>query len=239
LTAADTAPGSGSAPHLAGLPAWPGVLAVVAHPDDESFGLGAVIDNLARAGASVHVLCFTHGEASTLNETGACLHAIRHDELRTAAAELSIATVDLLDYRDGQLEAVPAAELTGRVLSAASQYRANALLAFDETGITGHPDHRAVTAAAVQAGRLRRLPVLAWTLPDTVAATLREETGAPFAGQPPGMIDLRVHVSRQAQRRAALAHASQISPAAVLWRRLQLLGDYEYLRWLAEPPPRH
>ncbi len=53
------------------MPAWRSVLAVVAHPDDESFGLGAVIDALTSAGAAVHVLCFTRGEASTLNERDA------------------------------------------------------------------------------------------------------------------------------------------------------------------------
>jgi len=47
--------------------------------------------------------------------------------------------------------------------------------------------------------------------------------------------DLRVRVSRDRQRRAALLHASQISPGAVLWRRLRLLGDCEYLRWLIPP----
>jgi len=55
------------------LPAWPSVLAVIAHPDDESFGLGAVIDQFTAAGTAVHILCYTHGEASTLNET----HAVR------------------------------------------------------------------------------------------------------------------------------------------------------------------
>ena len=59
------------------LPAWASVLAVVAHPDDESFGLGAVIDRLAAGGAAVHVLCYTHGEASTLNETRADLRSAR------------------------------------------------------------------------------------------------------------------------------------------------------------------
>jgi len=39
----------------------------------------------------------------------------------------------------------------------------------------------------------------------------------------------------QRQRRAALLHASQISPAAMLWRRLQLLGECEHLRWLVRP----
>lgn len=51
------------------LPAWSGALAVIAHPDDESFGLGAVIDQLTAAGTAVHILCYSHGGASTLNET--------------------------------------------------------------------------------------------------------------------------------------------------------------------------
>jgi hypothetical protein len=29
-----------------------------------------------------------------------------------------------------------------------------------------------------------------------------------------------------------LLHASQVSPAALLWRRLQLQGDCEHLRWI-------
>jgi hypothetical protein len=41
---------------------------VVAHPDDESFGLGAIISQMTATGAAVHILCYTHGEASTLNE---------------------------------------------------------------------------------------------------------------------------------------------------------------------------
>jgi LmbE family N-acetylglucosaminyl deacetylase len=237
MTAASAARAARDAAPRRALPSWSSVVAVVAHPDDESFGLGAVIDQMARAGAAVHVLCYTHGEASTLNQTGADLHTTRCQELARASDELGIATVDLLDYRDGQLCAVPPAELAAQVLIAASNYHPDGLLAFDETGITGHPDHQAATAATVHAARSRGLPVLAWTLPDAVAGQLRQETGQPFAGQPPGRIDLRIQVSRQTQRRAALAHASQIPPAAVLWRRLHLLGDHEHLRWLHAPPP--
>ena len=71
-------------------------------------------------------------------------------------------------------------------------------------------------------------------LPAAVAARLRAEAGQDFCG-PPGRIDLCVRVSRDRQRRAALIHASQISPGAVLWRRLGLLGEWEYLRWLVPP----
>ena len=147
---------------------------------------------MAQAGAAVHVLCYTHGEASTLNETGVSLHAARSRELALASAELGVATVDLLDYGDGQLSAVPCGQLAAHVLAAAGQYRPDGLLVFDETGITGHPDHQAATAAARGAGSSAGLPVLAWALPDDVGAQLRQETGQPFTGQPPCRIDYRL-----------------------------------------------
>jgi len=217
------------------LPAWPGALVVIAHPDDESFGLGAVIDRFTVAGAAVHILCYTHGGASTLNQTQADLHGARETELRQAAAELGAAGVTLLDYPDGGLAGILADQLAGHVADAAARVSASGVLVFDDTGVTGHPDHQAATGAAVRAGRQAALPVLAWTLPAAVAVRLSAETGQGFSGQLPGLIDLCVRVSRRRQRRAALLHASQISPAAVLWRRLRLLGDWEYLRWLVPP----
>jgi LmbE family N-acetylglucosaminyl deacetylase len=217
------------------LPAWASALAVVAHPDDESFGLGAVIDLLSAGGTAVHILCYTHGEASTLNETRANLRHAREEELRQAGAELGAASVTLLDYPDGRLGGVPAGELAAHATAAAASSGASGLLVFDDTGITGHPDHQAATAAAVLTARRAGLPVLAWALPDAVAGQLRAETGQDFAGRPAAMIDMCVRVSRKRQRRAALLHASQISPAAVLWRRLQLQGECEHLRWLVPP----
>ena len=217
------------------LPAWPSTLVVIAHPDDESFGLGAVIDQLTAAGAAVHILCYTHGGASTLNQTQADLHRARESELRQAADELGAADITLLDYPDGGLADIPAGELAGHVADTAARTGAAGVLAFDDTGVTGHPDHQAATAAAVVAARQAGLPVLAWTLPAAVAARLSAETGQGFCGQLPDRIDLCLRVSRQRQRRAALLHATQISPAAVLWRRLQLLGECEHLRWLVPP----
>jgi LmbE family N-acetylglucosaminyl deacetylase len=163
------------------LPAWRSVLAVIAHPDDESFGLG-------------------------------------------------VAGITLLDYPGGWLASVPAAELSGHAAALAARTGAGGLLVFDDTGVTGHPDHKAATSAAVPAARRAGLPVLAWTLPAAVAVQLRAETGQDFAGQPPDHIDLCVRVSRGRQRQAALQHASQVTPAARLWRRVQLEGECEHLR---------
>jgi LmbE family N-acetylglucosaminyl deacetylase len=220
------------------LPAWAAVLAVVAHPDDESFGLGAIIDKMTSGGAAVHVLCYTRGEASTLNQTGADLTRQRARELRQAGAALGVSTVALLDYPDGRLAGVPTAELAAHVTGLAARYHPGGLLVFDDTGITGHPDHRAATQAAVCAAGPLSLPVLAWALSAGIAGRLRAETGQPFAGQAPGRLDFAIRVSRTRQRQAALLHASQVSPAAPLWRRLELQGDIEHLRWLVPPSAR-
>jgi len=214
------------------LPAWHSVLAVVAHPDDETFGLGAVIAAMVLSGSKVHVLCFTHGEASTLNTRGADLQVARAHELCQASMELGVTGVTLLDYPDAGLAAVSPAELESTVTGLAARIGADGLLTFDDTGVTGHHDHQAATAAAVSAARKADLPVLAWTLSEGVAARLATETGAPFIGRPDGKVDICVRVDRARQRRAALLHASQVSPTAVLWRRLQLQGDCEHLRWI-------
>ena len=217
------------------LPGWRSALVVVAHPDDETSGLGALIDGLTASGTAVHVLCFTRGEASTLNENDSDLLAARARELRQAGSALGVASVTLLDYPDGRLASIPPPDLAAHVTRLAGCHRPDGLLVFDDTGITCHPDHQAATRAAVHAAGAAGLPVLAWVLPDAIAGRLREETGGAFAGQPAGRIDLCVRVDRAAQRRAALMHASQISPTAVLWRRLQLQGDCEHLRWLSRP----
>jgi hypothetical protein len=93
----------------------------------------------------------------------------------------------------------------------------------------------AATAAGLLAAQMLNLPVLGWTLPITVAAQLNQELGASFVGHIDQDIDLRVSVDRTRQRLASHAHVSQALPSSVLWRRLELLGDTEGLRWLHGP----
>lgn len=212
------------------LPTWRRVLVVVAHPDDESFGLGAVIDAFASQGAAVDILCFTQGEASTLGARPD-LAAVRAEELRTAAQELGAASTSLLDHPDGGLAECDADELRTHVAEAALEAGADALLTFDPLGITGHPDHIATTHAALAASEELDLPVLAWTLSSEVVEALRAETRAPFACSR-DMGDIVVHVDREAQSRAIAKHASQAVPGSVLWRRLELQGNEEHLIWL-------
>ncbi len=218
-----------------GLPPWRSVLAVVAHPDDESFGLGAVIDGFVRSGVVVSLLCFTRGEASTLHGVDGELSEVRAAELADAAAVLGISTVRLLSYPDGALAEVPIDELVDQVLELVDLIGAEGLLAFDPSGVTGHPDHVRATAVAARAGERRGLGVLAWTLPNPVPSQLESEFGACFTGHDPEQVDVVLSVTRERQLEAVTRHPSQAVPGSVLWRRLELLGDHEHLRWVRPP----
>lgn len=208
------------------------VLAVVAHPDDESFGLGAVLSAVTDAHGFAAVLCFTHGEASTLGEQTVDLHRVRARELEAAAGELGISSVRLLDYPDGQLASVPLAALRDDVTAAIDDANADSLLVFGQRGVTGHPDHVRATEAALAAARTRRLPVVAWTLSADVARTLNSEFGTGFEGGCAGEQVGSLTVDRERQLRAIAQHHSQAAHNPVLWRRLALQGDQECLRTL-------
>ncbi len=216
------------------LPAWRSVLAVVAHPDDESFGLGAVLSAFADQGSDLAVLCLTQGEASTLHGVPGELGGIRAHELAAAAAELGVSTVRLLRYPDGQLADLSVDQLKIEVADLLESFGAEGVLVFDPTGVTGHPDHRQATAAARAAASRAGLPVLGWTLPADVADALNDEYGTGFIGHRPSDIEIVVPVDRTRQCRAVRHHRSQALPTSALWRRLELLGPREYLRLL--PP---
>lgn len=214
------------------LPEWRSVLAVVAHPDDESFGLGAVLSTFADAGARVSVLCLTRGEASTLQGVPGDLTTVRTNELTAAAAALGLHKVALMTYPDGRLPEMDLDELADHVVAIARDVDADGMIGFDLTGVTGHADHAYATAAALRAADALEVGVLGWTVPAGVAQQLRDEYGAPFDGHSEAEIDLVLSVDRTQQLKAVDCHPSQAVPGSVLWRRLELLGDYEHLRWL-------
>ncbi len=208
------------------------VLAVCAHPDDESFGLGAVIAAFGVAGTSTRLLVFTRGEASTLGAAPE-LPSRRRAELAAAADALGIADVRALDHPDGGL-----AEVSTRVLADeidGTLGDADLILTFDVGGITGHPDHQAATRAAIAAGRGHGLPVLGWIIPDHIAAQLNREFPTAFVGALTSRSDLVLVVDRATQHTAMAHHVSQLEDNPVPLRRLELQGDLEHLCHLYRP----
>ena len=216
------------------LPSYGVVTAVCAHPDDESFGLGALITAFADLGARLRLVCCTVGESSTLG-AGPGLGDRRVVELACAARALGIDAVTLLHHPDGALDTVPLENLAAEIIAAEPE--TDALLTFDHGGITGHPDHEHATRAAVSVGRELDLPVWAWAIPGTVAATLRTEFGSPFVGRDEDELDLSVPVDRTRQRRAITCHGSQLTDNPVPHRRIELSRDIEVLRLLHDPTP--
>jgi LmbE family N-acetylglucosaminyl deacetylase len=214
------------------LPTASSVLVVCAHPDDESFGLGAVLAAFVDQGARTAVLCFTRGEASTLHAAEGDLATVRSREFAQAAAVLGVSRSELLDYPDGHLADQSLSEITAHVVRMVKEVGADLLLTFDEGGITGHLDHEQATHAAVASGTSCGVPVLAWVLADEVASALNSEFGSEFLGRCDDQLDFRVPIDRTLQSEAITCHVSQSASNPVLRRRLQLSGEVEQLRWL-------
>ena len=213
------------------------VLAVCAHPDDESFGLGGILASLTGHGGSCAVVCFSRGEASTLGAGSPDRARVRAEELAAAANVLGLARTELLDYADGALSDVPLADLAEDVRRFARLTRSRTLLVFDDGGVTGHPDHCRATDAALLAAEQDDLTVVAWAIPAAVAHVLNTEYGSAFRGREAAEIDVSIEVDRGRQREAIRCHASQSTDNPVLWRRLELLGDVEQLRYLRRAAP--
>jgi N-acetylglucosamine malate deacetylase 2 len=128
----------------------PGLLVVMAHPDDESMGCGGLILRHTRAGVPVSLICATRGEAGWSGKpTGAKredLAQIRTAELEEAAAALAIRTVEVWDYPDGGVNTSDQQEITQRIWEHISKLRPKAVVGWGPDGVYGHPDHIAVGA---------------------------------------------------------------------------------------------
>jgi LmbE family N-acetylglucosaminyl deacetylase len=216
-------------------PSWTSVLAVIAHPDEASFGLGAILDAFVFAGARVEVLCLTHGQAWALQGAPGDLAALRGAELASAADVLGPTRSEMLDCPDGALGEHCQARLVAEVVAAADCCFPDGLLVFDTAAGTGHLDHVTATSAGLRAAQTLNLPVLGWSLSETVAARLRREFGAGLTGHGDEDVDLRVTLDRARQRLASHSLKSRALPGGARWRRLELLADTGSLRWLRPP----
>jgi LmbE family N-acetylglucosaminyl deacetylase len=137
------------------------LMAVLAHPDDESLGMGGTLARYAAEGADVVLVTATRGEGGRFrgirpgdasHPGPAALARIREDELRAAADALGLRTVVFLDYPDGHLDGVDPAEAAGRIADLVRRHRPDVVLTFGPDGAYGHPDHVAIsqfTTAAV------------------------------------------------------------------------------------------
>jgi LmbE family N-acetylglucosaminyl deacetylase len=154
------------------------MLVVLAHPDDESFGMGGTIAYYASKGVAVHLLCATRGEAGTVEpqflKKYKTIAKLREAELTCAAKALGLASVTYLGYRDSgmagsvdnrnrsSLFRAPVAKVAQKVVRHIRRLRPQVVVTFDPVGGYHHPDHIAIHNATVlafhAAGNPRKLP---------------------------------------------------------------------------------
>jgi len=143
------------------------ILAVLAHPDDESFGLGGTLALYASKGYDTYYVCATRGEAGTLDpeylngfkDTA----ELRTNELMRAAKILGLKGVFFLDYRDSGMPGTeenkhPEAqinhsidEVAGKVVKYIRELKPDIVITFDPIGGYKHPDHIHIHKATVMA----------------------------------------------------------------------------------------
>jgi LmbE family N-acetylglucosaminyl deacetylase len=148
------------------------MLVVLAHPDDESFGMGGTIAYYASKGVAVHLLCATRGEAGTVEPQFLKKHKtiakLREAELSCAAKALGLATVTYLGYRDSgmagsadnrnrsSLFRAPVDKVAEKIVRHIRRLRPQVVVTFDPVGGYHHPDHIAIHNATVKAFNLTK-----------------------------------------------------------------------------------
>lgn len=160
------------------------LLAVLAHPDDESFGLGGTLALYSSKGYDVYYVCATRGEAGTVDEEHLKgfkdTAEMRTAELMKAAQALGLKEVFFLGYRDSGMPGTepnqhpdaqinaPIDEVAGRVVKYIRDLKPEVVLTFDPIGGYKHPDHI----------HIHKATVLAFENSDN--ASFHPEAGAPF-----------------------------------------------------------
>ncbi|WP_405733178.1 PIG-L family deacetylase [Streptomyces sp. NBC_00028] len=229
----------------------PSLLAVFAHPDDESLSAGGVLAQHAASGARTAVVTATWGEGTQ-----------RAVELAEALRILGAGKPRMLGYADARVPEsapgrprlcdAPLDDVVRELVTHVREFRPDVVVTHDAYGgLTGHPDHlhtHRVTALAVQAAGWRHLYPEAgdpWQPGALYLATHPDSAAHALGGQlvRPGralysvpddwvsaVIDVRPWLGQKL--RAIAAHRSEVARGA-LPGRLAALPDAERTRLVA------
>jgi LmbE family N-acetylglucosaminyl deacetylase len=131
------------------------ILAVFAHPDDESLACGGTLARLVDAGAHVVVMCASRGErgANGGHERDESVARLRALELRRAADALGVQELVLLNHPDGELRWTDVTDFSAELVLFIRHRRPTAVITFDEDGLYWHPDHIGVHERVLTACR--------------------------------------------------------------------------------------
>lgn len=121
------------------------VIAVFAHPDDESFGPAGTLAKFAKE-RDVYIICITDGGAGeNSGDQTRPLAQIRKEELLASAKLLGVKDVFFLDYKDGTLSNNLYHEVAEKVQGLLEKLQPDTLITYELRGVSGHIDHVAVS----------------------------------------------------------------------------------------------
>lgn len=234
-------PSASAAPHDIGDPSELGtVLAVWAHPDDETYLAGGLMAQLRSIGHRVVCVTATRGEAADPAASAAeraALAGLRTDELEAALRLLGVREHHWLDLPDGGCADVEPGPVVAALAELLDDVRAQTVLTFGPDGFTGHPDHRTVSrwtdeAAARAACGPRILHPVAQE--PAVDPGLDEDFGVFELGRPRTCTDeelaLRLHLTGAELDRKVDALLLQETQTAGL---VAAVGRERFGRWVA------
>lgn len=191
----------------------PSLLAIFAHPDDESFTVGGTLAKYAAEGAKVSLLCATPGEAGIKDMAPEEAARVREQELRAACAVLGVKEVRFLGYRDRELAEADPAEVTVRMAQAMRELHPQVVITFGPDGISGHPDHVAVsrlTTAAFDA--VAGEGFVRWLYYVVPSPATEQGCGVPAGEAGEEVVGIDIGPYRETKVRAMQCHRSQHQP---------------------------
>lgn len=232
---------SGSTSEVAALGA---ILGIWAHPDDEAYLSGGLMAMASDVGSRVVCVTATRGELGTSNPVlwpPDLLAIERAGELKRCLEILGVTEHRWLGYPDGGCAGIPTWDAVARLCDLIEQVGPDTVLTFGPDGITGHPDHQAVSAWATEAfdrtaTRGARLLYAAVSEPRAARwEALNESLGVYRHGYPVTTptdllaIDLRLDQDTAARKVRALA-AQQTQTAGLI----ATMGVDCYTAWVGE-----
>lgn len=212
------------------------LLAVLAHPDDETFICGGALAKMARAGDEVLLVCATKGEMGRRMgippvATRESVSALREMELRSACHALGISSVYFLGLRDKTLEIQPMATLVALVFRYIQLEQPDLVLTFHEKW-GGHADHCAIGAATTVAFRAYKKAATRATLMFVCSGDMiRNPAG--YGLRADMLMEIDVSACMEEKLFAFRAHRTQSELTEWLWQEdkaaISHLWDTEYL----------
>lgn len=205
------------------------VVAIFAHPDDESFGPSGTIAKFAQKN-DVYVLCATKGESGMGPSSN--LAAIRANELRESAKILGVKNVFFLGFVDGTLSNYIYHKLASIIEQKLKLLRPEILITTEPRGVSGHIDH--ITVSMVTSFVFAKLPFIKTLMYYCIDEKAAAKMANYFIYFPPGYkrseVDKVIDVTKYwpQKREAMLAHKSQAKDANTVLGRMKDLPKEEY-----------